>query len=450
MAPTRSRSRRAFLKNSAAAAAASFTIVPRHVLGAQGQTPAPSDNALRLRRRDAKGSTGGASGAFLGSSSVENLVVLLRFFDHGPTGQNRTLPSAADVDLIMNAPGGDPILAPTGSVNDHYQEMSYGQFAIESTVADWVTVPGTEVYYANGNSGLTTRTWELIEAGLDLVDPSVDFDDFDEDGDGVIDAVTFLHSGYGAEWGGTDQYGRHYTNRMWSHKWGIPTWTSDEGVTVSAYHISPGLWATSGSNPGRIGVVSHETGHFFGLPDLYDTDGSSEGDGNWCLMAAGSWGFDGSQRYPSHMSPWAKSKLGWIAPQRVLPGAHVAPQVETSPTVFWIDNGYPPGEYLLLENRQPTGFDSVIPQGGLAIWHVDEAKGGLATNDPNGDEGYPGQGGWPGNGNHYRNALLQADDDYDLDRVYATYLRTEEASGGAVDRAKETHQARHRDGSGSR
>ena len=36
------RSRRTFLKNGAAAAA-SFTIVPRHVLGAQGQVPAPSD-----------------------------------------------------------------------------------------------------------------------------------------------------------------------------------------------------------------------------------------------------------------------------------------------------------------------------------------------------------------------------------------------------------------------
>ena len=43
MASTRSRSRRAFLKNSAAAAAASLTIVPRHVLGGQGQRPAPSD-----------------------------------------------------------------------------------------------------------------------------------------------------------------------------------------------------------------------------------------------------------------------------------------------------------------------------------------------------------------------------------------------------------------------
>ena len=43
MASTRSRSRRTFLKNGAAAAAASLTIVPRHVLGGQGQTPEPSD-----------------------------------------------------------------------------------------------------------------------------------------------------------------------------------------------------------------------------------------------------------------------------------------------------------------------------------------------------------------------------------------------------------------------
>ena len=43
MPSTRSRSRRTFLKNGAAAAAASLTIVPRHVLGGQGQAPAPSD-----------------------------------------------------------------------------------------------------------------------------------------------------------------------------------------------------------------------------------------------------------------------------------------------------------------------------------------------------------------------------------------------------------------------
>ena len=106
---------------------------------------------------------------------------------------------------------------------------------------------------------------------------------------------------------------------MWSHKWSIPTWTSGEGVSVSDYNISPGLWATSGSAPGRIGVVAHELGHFFGLPDLYDTDGSSNGDGNWGLMAAGSWGFDGSQQYPTHMSSWSKSKLGWLTPEESSP-----------------------------------------------------------------------------------------------------------------------------------
>lgn len=355
---------------------------------------------------------------FAGAGSVKNLVLLLRFSNHGPAGQNRTLPTAANVNTIMNAVGGDPVLAPTGSVRDHYLQTSYGQFTIDSVATGWLAVPGTESYYTNGNSGLTTRTWELITDGLNLADATVDFTQYDQDGDGWVDAITFLHSGYGAEWGGTDQYGTNYVDRMWSHKWEIPVWTSAEGVKVGDYNISPGLWSTSGSAPGRIGVVCHELGHFFGLPDLYDTDGSSQGIGNWCLMAAGSWSFDGSQQNPSHMSAWAKLKLGWVTPQVLLPGVYSAAQVELSPAVFRIDSGYPPGEYLLLENRQPTGFDAVIPQGGLAIWHVDEGKGSLTNNSPNNAEGYPGQSGWPGNANHYRVALLQADSGFDMEHGF--------------------------------
>ncbi len=371
--------------------------------GAQAAAPAP-----------APGSSGPR--AFVNSTgTVKNLVVLLRFSNHGPSGQNRTLPTVTNVTTIMNAVGGDPVLAPTGSVRDHYLQDSYNQLAIESTVVGWIDLPNTETYYANGNSGLTSLTWDAITAGLAAADPLVDFSQFDVDGDGWIDAITFLHSGYGAEWGGTDQYGTNYVNRMWSHKWEIPPWTSAEGVKVSDYNISPGLWGISGSAPGRIGVVVHELGHYFGLPDLYDTDGTSQGIGNWDLMAAGSWGFDGSQQYPSHMSAWCKMKLGWLAPQRILPGAFVAPQVEFTPTVYRIDDGYPPGEYLLVENRQKTGFDLQLPQGGLCIWHVDEGKGSFTQNTPNNDEGYAGQSGWPTNGRHYRIALLQADGSFNLE-----------------------------------
>jgi len=124
---------------------------------------------------------------------------------------------------------------------------------------------------------------------------------------------------------------------------------------------------------------------------------------------ANSWGFDGTQLHPPHMSAWCKVKLGWVVPTIIGPASYDAPQVETSPAVFRIENGYPSGEYLLIENRQATGFENDMPQGGLAIWHIDENK-------PNNDtEGHPGQWGWPRNGNHDKIALLQADGRYDLE-----------------------------------
>ena len=97
---------------------------------------------------------------------------------------------------------------------------------------------------------------------LSKVDPQVNFTQFDVDGNKWIDSIGFLHSGYGAEWGGNDSHNINYMNRIWSHKWALSkTWTSAEGISVSNYHISPSVWSKSGSAIGRIGVIAHETGH---------------------------------------------------------------------------------------------------------------------------------------------------------------------------------------------
>jgi immune inhibitor A len=60
-------------------------------------------------------------------------------------------------------------------------------------------------------------------------------------------------------------------------------------------------------------------------------------------------------------------------------------------------NGAASKEYFLVENRQRTGFDGALPGDGLLIWHIDETT---ADND---------------NENHYKVALVQADNRRDLE-----------------------------------
>ncbi len=346
------------------------------------------------------------------SGTVKNIVILMRFSDH--TG--RTLPTVSNVDKLMNAVGGDATYAPTGSVRDVYLENSYGSFTLDSTVFAWVTLPQTEAFYAGGGSGLNTGFHQAIRDALTAADPLIDFSQFDGDSNNYVDAITFLHSGYAAEFGGTDAYGATGANRIWSHRWSIYTgqFTSAEGIKVNDYHISPAVWGTSGTAIGRIGVICHETGHFFGLPDLYDGSGGS-GIGSWGMMA-NSWGFDNSQWYPPHFCGWSKVDLGWITPTVITDsGTYTVPQLESpGAKVFKIAEHYASDEYLLIENRQAVGTDQKIPsgtggKGGLAIFHLDDQASYT-------QEGFPGQAGWPANGNHYRVALLQADGNYNLEQ----------------------------------
>ncbi|KAL7426951.1 hypothetical protein ACHAXH_001136 [Discostella pseudostelligera] len=340
----------------------------------------------------------------------KNLMIPMKFANH----VTRNVPTSAELTILMNNVGPHALLCPTGSVRDVFRVSSYNQLDLVTTVAPWVTLSETEAYYANGDRGLTAKTHEMIKEALDALQATgFNFDEFDSDNDGFIDAIGFFHSGYGAEWGGTSADGANFKDRMFSHAWTLFSlpggkWTSTRGKSVVNYHISPSLWGTSGNAIGRIGVIAHETIHFFGMPDLYDGSGG-EGIGSYCL-AANSWGFDGSQYYPPHLSAWGKVKMGWMNPIVISSsGSYSAGRSCEFPDIFLIDRIFDTGEYLLIENRQRCKFDAIIPGPGLAIFHIDDSAD-FTT------EGYPGQIGWPTNGNHYRVALLQADGNYHLEK----------------------------------
>ena len=358
-----------------------------------------------------------------GSGTLHNLVLLLRFSDQ----TSRTLPSQSDISKLYNSAtptkaGANADVAPTGSVRQVYLENSYGKFTIETTVTEWITLPHTEEYYAGGNHGFTMLKEGIIYA-LDYLESESSFSyaKFDLDKDGNLDGLGVLTSGYGAEFAGTDCYGAQNNYRIWSHKGSGLNWSSQERhnsdpINVNRYYVSSALRGKCGSDIVRMGVICHELGHYLGLPDLYDPSFTGVGIGAFDFMSQ-SWGFDGTGLYPPYLSAWSKAKVGWANVVEITTdGTYDIEASWKSNVVYKISSGFPEGEYLLIENRQPYGYDEKLPGGvgGLAIWHIDD-KAKLQNN-----AGYPEMaetrtGYFPENSYHYQVALLSADGDYDLE-----------------------------------
>ncbi len=259
-----------------------------------------------------------------------------------------------------------------GGMSKYYKDVSYNTVSIQADYKDWITAAQPSSYYAYSNADFWTHVQELVSQCVDAAEANgVDFSLYDNDLDGTVDGLFIVHSGKGAEEGSQTQY-------IWSHSGGLdPSYSrAYDGKTINTYIIMPEMY---GSNHVDIGVFCHEYGHMLGLPDLYDTDGasngSSQGVGNWCLMAGGSWGGNGyTPERPSHMSAYCKELLGYTNPTVVASSQALSiPRAETNSFSYkiWMDNNKS-DEYMLVENRQQTGFDLNLPASGLLIYHVDK------------------------------------------------------------------------------
>jgi len=387
------------------------------VIGRQSSSASPSSSQL--------------AAPVTGTKSLP--VILIGFPDASFTK------TKADFDNLLFGSTGN-------SMNKYYQENSYGQFFVNggaSGVYGPVTANNTRTYYGGNNaSGDDPYPGTLVyEAVSKAAAGGFKFASFvDQSKSCYVDAIVIAHQGTGEE-AGFD------ANDIWSHSWDLNNaeyyGNSSHGefvtnepcslggfIKVNNYVIQPEL-ATPNPNGKLIGVgvFAHEYGHVLGLPDLYDTDNSSEGAGNWTLMAGGAWlgpltpfVWNGNNYQeiigdvPSHLDPWSKYYLGWINPASVAGNnlnQPVAAASSTSPNFYRFGTGTPTsGEYFLVENRQKIGFDSYLNGAGLLVWHIDgtTVSNLLPSNSVNNNECKSvAPGACANSASHFGVALLQAD-----------------------------------------
>ena len=214
------------------------------------------------------------------TGTINTLAVLVDFSDKAHTV------TATYFDNMIFAP---PV-AGRGSVRDYYNEVSYGQVDIVAvtlpSALGWQQALHPLAYYVHGEQclGASPNCSDLAGDVVDAINGVVDFSQYDNNHDGTIEPILLIHAGAGAEFSGSP-------NDIWSHAFGFSPRNYD-GVTVSKYVTMPEYWLTvsAATSDMTIGVFAHEMGHgFWNLPDLYDRDNSSNGIGQWSLMAGGSW-----------------------------------------------------------------------------------------------------------------------------------------------------------------
>jgi len=310
------------------------------------------------------------------AQKTRTLCVLANFKD------KQMLKSKSNFESLLNQVGYN-LDGARGSVHDFFLENSYGQIDMEITVLGPFTAAQNMAYYGENDKNDTDKNpWELAReaARYAFSQPGINPADYDNDGDGYIDALHIIYAGYGEEAGGEK-------NTIWAHESRVQPMLFG-GKLFSVYSCSPELQSNSGSNLTHIGVICHEMGHVFGAPDFYDVDyvegGEYLGTGKWDLMANGSW--NGNGACPAHINMYMKIELGWVNPillDMTKSNNNIDMENSAKNPVACIFSTPVSGEYYVLENRQKEGFDSSIPGTGLLIYHVSLTGDDISDNEVN-------------------------------------------------------------------
>jgi len=225
---------------------------------------------------------------------------------------------------------------------------------------------------------------ELVKEVIGLVGPEINWSASDLDDDGTVDRLLFIHASKGEESSGR-------STDIWSHYGPLEAPYSLSGdMTVDSYVLASGGLTGLES----LGTMVHEMLHMTGAIDLYDVHGMHDGSdwsgvGIFDIMASGNWNDRG--RTPSLPTSATMALIGQERYWRFDPLVTNDEEVMIAP---WSEGGdavqirLSDREYIHLEHRTQTGFDSALPGTGLLVLQRDDLIIGLEENGGNLDPEY--------------------------------------------------------------
>lgn len=255
----------------------------------------------------------------------------------------------------------------TGCAAEYFRQQSNNQFDPEFDLYGPITLPNNQAYYgANDVYGDDQAPHLMVVHACQQLDATVDFTQYDNDGDGYVDNVFVFYAGQGEASYGSD-------NTVWPHSWevsaGLGYKFKLDGVYIDRYACT-NEWEQG--IPDGIGTFVHEFSHVMGLPDLYHTTSSSATytPGEWSVLDYGP--YNNNSRTPPNYSIYERNAMGWIEPE-LLDGTTKFVSLEEigSSNKGCIIQTDKTNEFFLIENRQQTGWDKYVPGHGMLVWHID-------------------------------------------------------------------------------
>lgn len=229
-----------------------------------------------------------------------------------------------------------------------------------------------------GRNGVNPRI--LAQEVVLEIKNEVDWEKFDLNDDGWVDRFLLLHCTKPQEDGGGTN------SRIWSHFSSIEEIVDlPDDMKISHYTIS------SQFSSNNFGTVIHEMYHQLGAADLYPVDDVTvnqvwEGIGNWDIMAKGN--NNGNGVWPALPTSPSIELVGGMRHQELqldwLPGTDcLGPVVKMQGlseggTSLKIPIG--DMEYIWIEYRSDSGYDSRLPGNGILVLQQDLKAGDVEDN----------------------------------------------------------------------